>query len=107
MPERDAPITLEELATHTAGLEREIGTAPRRTPHFSYPDYETRWYWLASTELKFTPGTQAYYSNVGFDLLSDALANAAHEPYAALLAEAHFEAAQDVGDDLLSKPGTV
>jgi D-alanyl-D-alanine-carboxypeptidase/D-alanyl-D-alanine-endopeptidase len=85
VPERDAPITLEELATHTAGLEREIGTAPRRTPHFSYPDHETRWYWLASTELKFTPGTQAYYSNVGFDLLSDALANAAHEPYAALL----------------------
>jgi serine-type D-Ala-D-Ala carboxypeptidase/endopeptidase len=85
VPKRDAPITLEALATHTAGLEREIGTAPRRTPHFSYPDYETRWHWLASTELKFTPGTQAYYSNVGFDLLSDALAKAAREPYAALL----------------------
>ncbi len=85
VPRRDAPITLEELATHTAGLEREIGTAPRRTPHFSYPDFGTRWYWLASTELKFTPGTQAYYSNVGFDLLSDALAKAAREPYAALL----------------------
>jgi len=44
VPEKDAPITLEELATHTAGLEREIGTAPRRTPHFSYPDYATRWF---------------------------------------------------------------
>jgi serine-type D-Ala-D-Ala carboxypeptidase/endopeptidase len=85
VPKGDAPITLEELATHTAGLEREIGTAPRRTPHFSYPDYGTRWYWLASTQLKFTPGTQAYYSNVGFDLLSDALAKAAREPYATLL----------------------
>jgi D-alanyl-D-alanine-carboxypeptidase/D-alanyl-D-alanine-endopeptidase len=85
VPERDAPITLEELATHTAGLEREIGTAPRRTPHFSYPDYETRWQWLASAKLKFTPGTQAYYSNVGFDLLSDALAKASHTPYDALL----------------------
>ena len=85
VPKRDAPITLEELATHTSGLEREIGTAPRRTPHFSYPDYGTRWYWLASTELKFTPGTQAYYSNVGFDLLSDALAKAAREPYPTLL----------------------
>lgn len=85
IPEKDAPITLEELATHTSGLEREIGTAPRRTPHFSYPDYETRWHWLASAELKFTPGTKAFYSNVGFDLLSDALENAAKMPYATLL----------------------
>jgi D-alanyl-D-alanine-carboxypeptidase/D-alanyl-D-alanine-endopeptidase len=85
IPERDAPITLEELATHTAGLEREIGTAPRHTPHFSYPDYETRWHWLAGTELKFTPGTQAFYSNVGFDLLSDALATASQMHYATLL----------------------
>ena len=85
VPEKDAPITLEDLATHTAGLDREIGTAPRRTPHFTYPDYDLRWHWLASTELKFTPGTKAFYSNVGFDLLSDALAEASHTPYAALL----------------------
>jgi serine-type D-Ala-D-Ala carboxypeptidase/endopeptidase len=85
IPERGAPITLEELATHTAGLEREIGTAPRHTPHFSYPGYETRWNWLAGAELKFTPGTQAFYSNVGFDLLSDALAKASQTPYATLL----------------------
>lgn len=85
VPEKGAPITLEDLATHTAGLEREIGTAPRHTPHFSYPDYETRWHWLASAQLKFTPGTQAYYSNVGFDLLSDALATASHTAYATLL----------------------
>jgi D-alanyl-D-alanine-carboxypeptidase/D-alanyl-D-alanine-endopeptidase len=85
VPERDAPITLEDLATHTAGLEREIGTAPRRTPHFTYPNFDTRWNWLASAQLKFTPGTQAYYSNVGFDLLSDALAAAAQTRYATLL----------------------
>src|SRR5579863_3003566 len=85
VPRKDVPITLLELATHTAGLEREIGTPPRRTPHFTYPDFETRWRWLASTELKYTPGTQALYSNIGFDLLSDALANAAHTSYPALL----------------------
>lgn len=85
VPERDAPITLEDLATHTAGLEREIGAAPRHTPHFTYPNYDTRWNWLASAQLKFTPGTQAYYSNVGFDLLSDALSAAASTPYATLL----------------------
>ena len=86
VPERDGPITLEDLATHTSGLEREIGTAPRHTPHFTYPNYDTRWHWLASAQLKFTPGTQAFYSNVGFDLLSDALAAAARKPYATLLA---------------------
>jgi serine-type D-Ala-D-Ala carboxypeptidase/endopeptidase len=85
LPETDMPITLEELATHTSGLTREIGTAPRRTPHFTYPDYETRWHWLEGAELKFTPGTQALYSNVAFDLLSDALAAAAHTSYATLL----------------------
>jgi D-alanyl-D-alanine-carboxypeptidase/D-alanyl-D-alanine-endopeptidase len=85
VPEQGAPITLEDLATHTAGLDREIGTAPRHTPHFSYPDYETRWHWLASANLKFTPGTKAFYSNVGFDFLSDALAEAVHTPYASLL----------------------
>lgn len=85
VPEKGGPITLEDLATHTSGLDREIGTAPRHTPHFTYPDYETRWHWLATAQLKFTPGTQAYYSNVGFDLLSDALAEAAHTPYATLL----------------------
>lgn len=85
VPERDGPITLEDLATHTAGLEREIGAAPRHTPHFTYPNFDTRWNWLASAQLKFTPGTQAYYSNVGFDLLSDALAAAAKTRYATLL----------------------
>lgn len=85
VPQKDARITLLELATHTAGLEREIGTPPRHTPHFTYPDFDTRWRWLAGTELKYTPGTQAYYSNVGFDLLSDALAGAAHTGYSTLL----------------------
>jgi D-alanyl-D-alanine-carboxypeptidase/D-alanyl-D-alanine-endopeptidase len=85
VPEKDGPITLLELATHTAGLDREIGTAPRHTPHFTYPDYATRWQWLPTAELKFEPGTQAYYSNIGFDLLSDALANAARTPYSTLL----------------------
>ncbi len=61
----------------------ELRRAGHRT--FPIPDYETRWHWLASAQLKFTPGTQAFYSNVGFDLLSDALAKATQTPYAALL----------------------
>ena len=85
VPTMGAPITLLDLATHTSGLSREIGTAPHRTPHFTYPDYTTRWQWLQTTHLLFTPGTRALYSNIGFDLLSDALADAAHQPYATLL----------------------
>ena len=87
VPRRIQSITLADLATHTSGLPREIGNAPRGTPHFTYPDYATRWRWLASQHLHSTPGTAALYSNVAFDLLGDALQNAAHKPYAALLAE--------------------
>ena len=87
VPKRIRPITLEELATHTSGLPRELGTAPRGTPHFTFPDYRTRWHWLPNQRLRSTPGTAALYSNVAFDFLSDALQSAAHKQYAALLAE--------------------
>jgi len=79
------PITLADLATHTSGLPREVGGAPKGTPHFTFPDYADRWRWLPKQILKTTPGTVALYSNVGFDLLGDALEKAAHKPYAQLL----------------------
>jgi D-alanyl-D-alanine-carboxypeptidase/D-alanyl-D-alanine-endopeptidase len=80
-------ITLRDLATHTAGLPRELGTAPRGTPHFTFPDYHQRWRYLEHQKLLASPGTAASYSNLGFDLLGDALASAAHRPYPQLLAE--------------------
>jgi D-alanyl-D-alanine-carboxypeptidase/D-alanyl-D-alanine-endopeptidase len=82
----DVPITLESLATHTSGLPREVGNAPHGTPHFTFPGYVYRWRWLPAQHLKTTPGTAALYSNIGFDFLGDALARAAHMPYAELLA---------------------
>lgn len=87
VPRRLRPITLADLATHTSGLPRELGNAPRGTPHFTFPDYRTRWRWLPSQHLRTTPGAAALYSNVGFDLLADALQSATHTQYAALLAE--------------------
>jgi serine-type D-Ala-D-Ala carboxypeptidase/endopeptidase len=87
VPKRVKPITLFDLATHTAGLPRELGNAHRGTAHFTFPDYSTRWRWLPNLRLRSTPGTVALYSNVGYDLLSDALQAAAHKPYATLLAE--------------------
>jgi serine-type D-Ala-D-Ala carboxypeptidase/endopeptidase len=87
VPKRVGSITLADLATHTSGLPRELGNAPRGTPHFTFPDYRARWQWLPNQRLRSAPGTTALYSNVAFDFLSDALQSAAHKPYAALLAE--------------------
>ena len=87
VPSRVRAITLEDLATHTSGLPRELGVAPRGTPHFTFPDYATRWRWLPNQHPARTPGTSALYSNVAFDLLGDALESAAHKQYAALLSE--------------------
>jgi D-alanyl-D-alanine-carboxypeptidase/D-alanyl-D-alanine-endopeptidase len=82
-----APITLQELATHTSGLPREVSAYPAKMPHFTFPDQAFRWKWLPKQRLLFRPGTAALYSNVGFDFLGDALAAATHESYAQLLNE--------------------
>jgi serine-type D-Ala-D-Ala carboxypeptidase/endopeptidase len=87
VPKRIRAITLADLATHTSGLPRELGNPPRGTPHFTFPDARTRWRWLPKQRLRSIPGTAALYSNVAFDLLSDALESATHKQYAALLAE--------------------
>ncbi len=87
VPKRVRPITLADMATHTSGLPRELGNAPPHTPHFTFPDYRTRWRWLRNQRLRSTPGTTALYSNIAFDFLGDALQSAAHKQYAALLAE--------------------
>ncbi len=68
VPKRNGPITLADLATHTSGLPRELGNAPAGTPHFTFPDYRTRWRWLPNQRLRSTPGATALYSNVAFDL---------------------------------------
>jgi D-alanyl-D-alanine-carboxypeptidase/D-alanyl-D-alanine-endopeptidase len=81
------PITLLDLATHTSGLPREVSSYPRKTPHFTFPDYDFRWKWAPSQILISVPGTAALYSNIGFDFLGDALAKASGKSYAQLLHE--------------------
>ena len=81
------PITLRDLATHTSGLPREIAYPEGAAGHFTFPDYAFRWQWLPEYRLRFVPGTAAHYSNIGFDLLADALAAAAGKPYPQLFAE--------------------
>jgi D-alanyl-D-alanine-carboxypeptidase/D-alanyl-D-alanine-endopeptidase len=78
---------LQQLATHTSGLPREVSTYPAKAPHFTFPDQAFRWEWLPRQKLPLRPGTAALYSNVGFDFLGDALAAATHKSYAQLLNE--------------------
>ena len=81
------PITLRDLATHTSGLPREIAYPAGDAGHFTFPDYNFRWQWLPGYRLRFVPGTAAHYSNIGFDLLADALSAAAGKPYPQLFAD--------------------
>jgi serine-type D-Ala-D-Ala carboxypeptidase/endopeptidase len=81
------PITLRDLATHTSGLPREIAYPAGDAGHFTFPDYNFRWQWLPGYRLRFVPGTAAHYSNIGFDLLADALSVAAGKPYPQLFAD--------------------
>jgi D-alanyl-D-alanine-carboxypeptidase/D-alanyl-D-alanine-endopeptidase len=81
------PITLRDLATHTAGFPREIAYPSGDSGHFTFPDYSFRWQWLPGFRLRTVPGYAAHYSNIGYDLLADALSAAAHEPYPQVFAE--------------------
>ena len=74
-------ITLGDLATHTSGLPREQLPSPRGAAAFTFPNHRQRWAWLPTQKLRTSPGTAAQYSNVAFDLLSDAVESATGQPY--------------------------
>ena len=80
-------ITLLDLATHSSGLPREIGDVPPNTRPFTWPTKADRWAWLGKYQLAWEPGKVAAYSNVGFDLLADALVTASGKPYSELVRE--------------------
>lgn len=81
----DRPITLLDLATHSAALPRELGQSPDGVSPRAWPTRAVRWAWLPKVDLPWKPGTVAAYSNVGFDLLADALETASGVPYSDLL----------------------
>ncbi len=86
MSEGGRPIRLIDLATHSAGLPREVPHPPGPPDDpFANITPEAFVAWLKANPLMFTPGTSVSYSNFGFDLLAAALARAAHEPYPDLL----------------------
>ncbi|MGO9673471.1 MAG: D-alanyl-D-alanine-carboxypeptidase/endopeptidase AmpH [Methylocella sp.] len=79
------PITLLDLATHSAALPREMGEAPEGVMPRAWPTRADRWSWLEHFQLPWAPGTVASYSNVGFDLLADAIETTGGKPYPELL----------------------
>lgn len=79
------PIRLIHLATHTSGLPREQPNGDAHRDVFVWPTRQQRWQWLKHARLSTLPGTQAAYSNLGYDLLADALARATRLPYPTLL----------------------
>lgn len=91
VPELDGrTLRLVDLVTQASGLPREVPNQTGGTPDdpFAGNTYE-----LSRTELAkgnpylFPPGTGAFYSNWGYDLLGLALANAGGKSYEQLLAE--------------------
>lgn len=76
---------LLDLATHSAGLPREIGEVPPDTNPFTWPTKGELGPYVAGYRLPWTSGIAFAYSNVGFDLLADTLASAAGKDYPALL----------------------
>ena len=86
MSEGERPVRLIDLATHSAGLPREVPHEPGPPGDpFVNVTPEAFAAWLKANPLLFAPGTAISYSNFGFDLLAAALARAAHQPYADLL----------------------
>ena len=82
----DQPIRLIDLATHSAGLPREVPhePGPPDNPFVNITPDAFRG-WFKTNRLMFAPGTAVSYSNFGFDLLAAALARAGGKPYPDLL----------------------
>lgn len=80
-------ITLLDLATHMAGLPRELpdrNAKPSDNPFLAFSkDYY--WQWIGQNAPAYAPGTTIMYSNFGFGLLGEALAKAGGDSYSNLL----------------------
>ncbi len=78
-------VTLLDLATYTGAMPREMGEAPSGVGSRSWPTRTDRWKWISGYRLPWAPGSIAAYSNVGFDLLADAIETADGKAYPEVL----------------------
>src|SRR6516164_8511378 len=71
LSEGGRPIRLIDLATHSAGLPREVPHEPGPPDNpFVVITPDAFVAWLKANPLLYTPGTSILYSNFGFDLLA-------------------------------------
>lgn len=81
----EKPITLLSLAMHASGLPREQPNKPQKKPVFTWPTQTDRWQWLNTAKPKAAAFSEVSYSNLGYDLLADALSQATGRTFHDLL----------------------
>ncbi len=83
------PITFADVATHSSGLPRLPANLAPKDMANPYVDYGRQQLLdgLAASELTRSPGALYAYSNLGFGMLGEALADHAKLPYGALVAQ--------------------
>ncbi len=87
----DPQITLRHLVTHTSGLRLQPTNFVFEGRQNNNYTAELLYECLAESSLQFPAGSAWSYSNLGYILLSHALANAAGESYEDLLRDRIFE----------------
>jgi serine-type D-Ala-D-Ala carboxypeptidase/endopeptidase len=92
LPVRGRPITLVDLATHTAGLPRLphgffLRSVRHRRNPYVWLTVDELYAGLPSTRLRREPGTRPRYSNLGYGLLGHVLALRAGRSYEQLVEE--------------------
>ena len=80
-PEGTAPITLEQLATMRAGIDREPGDLDTFLVGSVDKWEQVLFEALARTKYDHEPGTSFLYSNIGYAILGATLGRAAKKPY--------------------------
>jgi CubicO group peptidase (beta-lactamase class C family) len=88
LPERGGRrISLLDLATHTSGLPLRPGNLPSKDPRTPYAGYTVPMLYraLSSLGLEHDIGSRYQYSNLGYGLLAQALAQRGGQPFAELL----------------------
>jgi D-alanyl-D-alanine-carboxypeptidase/D-alanyl-D-alanine-endopeptidase len=81
-------LRLIDLVGQTSGLTREVPRPPSPPEDpFASNTKEAQLAAIQNDPYLFPPGTSAFYSNYGYDLLGLALANAGGKPYADLMKE--------------------
>lgn len=78
VPRDKQEITIEELLTHTAGLEGQLRQGP---PFFQFIDRQKYQKQILETALISKPGTSFSYSNLGYGLLASVIEEVSHQDY--------------------------